>query len=68
MILRPRRADAGPIPLQIQILECDFIDSGRRAELADGYIEQGIQFDALGRPRKTTYLDGTSSWTEYTCW
>ena len=46
---RPRRAEAGPIPLHIQILECDFLDSSRRAELADGYIDQGIQFDALGR-------------------
>ena len=49
--LRPRRlADGFAIPLQLQILEGDQLDSGRTGELAGGgFVHQGIEFDALGR-------------------
>lgn len=48
---RPRRTTDGfAIPLQIQVLEPDWIDRSKN-ELTEGggYIVQGIQFDALGR-------------------
>jgi capsid protein len=51
--LRERRVDDGlPVPLQLQVLEADHLDSLRTEELRDGgFILQGIEFDALGRRR-----------------
>lgn len=48
---RPRRFDAGlSLPLQIQILEPDWIDLGRSQDAARGkrQIVQGIELDATG--------------------
>jgi len=51
--LRERRAGDGlPVPLQLQLLEPDHLDTTKTMELADGgFILQGIEFDALGRRR-----------------
>ena len=51
--LRERRVEDGlPVPLQLQVLEADHLDSWKTGELADGgFILQGIEFDALGRRR-----------------
>lgn len=51
--LRERRAEDGlAVPLQLQVLEADHLDSWKTGELADGgFILQGIEFDALGRRR-----------------
>ena len=51
--LRERRTEDGlPVPLQLQVLEADHLDSWKTGELADGgFILQGIEFDALGRRR-----------------
>jgi lambda family phage portal protein len=47
---RRRRSDDGfPVPLQVQFLESDFLDTTKNGETATGYIEQGIEFDRLGR-------------------
>jgi lambda family phage portal protein len=50
---RDRRVeDALPVPLQLQVLEPDHLDSAKTGELADGgFIIQGIEFDAVGRRR-----------------
>lgn len=49
--LRPRLASDGlAVPLQLQILEADHIDTSKQETLdGGGYIMQGIEFDALGR-------------------
>ena len=40
------------VPLQLQVLEADHLDSLKSGELADGgFILQGIEFDRLGRRR-----------------
>ena len=46
--LRERRTEDGlPVPLQLQVLEADHLDSWKTGELADGgFILQGIEFDA----------------------
>lgn len=53
MRLRERRTeDRLPVPLQLQVLEADHLDSWKTEELRDGgFILQGIEFDALGRRR-----------------
>ena len=50
---RDRRVDDGlPVPLQLQVLEPDHLDSAKTEDLADGgYVVNGIEFDALGRRR-----------------
>ena len=50
---RDRRIEDGlPVPLQLQVLEPDHLDSMKSGELPDGgFIVQGIEFDALGRRR-----------------
>ena len=53
---RPRYADFGlPVPLQLQILEPDFIDLGKSQDPGRGRREivQGIELDAIGR--RTAY-------------
>lgn len=44
-------SDNLPIPLQIQVLEPDFLDTGKDAMLLPngGHIRQGIEFDPLGK-------------------
>ena len=51
--LRERRVDDGlPVPLQLQVLEGDHLDSAKTEELRDGgFVLQGIEFDRLGRRR-----------------
>lgn len=48
---RPRRPSDGlRVPLQLQLLEPDFLDTGRYESAANGnLILQGIEFDQLGR-------------------
>jgi lambda family phage portal protein len=48
---RPRRLSDGlAVPLQLQVLEPDFIDTSRQETYADGsYTVEGIKFDRLGR-------------------
>jgi lambda family phage portal protein len=48
---RPRRSSDGlAVPLQLQLLEPDFLDTGRYQSEANGnLILQGIEFDKLGR-------------------
>ena len=48
MRLRERRVEDGlPVPLQLQVLEADHLDSAKTEELRDGgFVLQGIEFDA----------------------
>src|SRR5690606_38567929 len=49
---RLRRASDGlPVPLQLQVLEADFLDATRTGALGSGRLVQGIEFDPLGRRR-----------------
>ena len=50
---RRRRPDDGlPVPLQIQVLEIDWLDSAKTMSLANGgRIINGIEYDVLGRVR-----------------
>lgn len=54
LIRRRRRLleDGLPVPLQLQVLEDDLIDSTKEGMLSGGgKVIQGIEFDALGRKR-----------------
>lgn len=54
-----RRANSGLyVPLQIQVLEADFIDTAKTEETATGYIVNGVDFDRQGR-RRGYWLFGT---------
>jgi lambda family phage portal protein len=47
---RPRLAkDNLRIPLQLQLLEADFLDQARTMGTVNGHVMQGVQFDLLGR-------------------
>lgn len=47
---RPRLTqDNLRVPLQLQILEADFLDQTRTMGLINGHVMQGVQFDLLGR-------------------
>jgi lambda family phage portal protein len=50
--LRPRqRGDGLTVPLQLQMLEADYLDTTKNAELSNGgRITLGIETDAIGRP------------------
>lgn len=50
---RPRRLEDGlPVPVQLEVLEGDFLDTLREGALADGgRVVQGVEFDAIGRRR-----------------
>lgn len=46
---RRRSTDAGPLPLKLQVLEPDFLDSTKEGRLANGnIIIQGVEFNAIG--------------------
>lgn len=46
----PQSAAAGlPVPLKIQVLEPDFLDSTKDGKLSSGQIVQGVEYDAAGR-------------------
>lgn len=48
-----------PVPLQIQVLEPDYLDASQSRLLADGgSIVQGIEFDAAGRRAAYWLFDG----------
>lgn len=49
--LRPRKdSDGLPVPLQLQLLEIDWLDSGKTESVAGGgRIINGIEYDALGK-------------------
>jgi lambda family phage portal protein len=47
---RPQPADFGlRIPLQLQMLEADFLDQARTMGLVNGHVMEGVQFDDMGR-------------------
>jgi lambda family phage portal protein len=47
---RPQPADFGlRIPLQLQMLEADFLDQARTMGLVNGHVMEGVQFDEKGR-------------------
>jgi lambda family phage portal protein len=52
-IIRRRRrfsSDGLPVPLQIQVLEPDYIDLSKNGELSGGgYILQGVEYNAYGK-------------------
>ncbi len=51
-LLRRRRrfsSDGLPVPLQLQMLEPDFLDESKAELVGNNRIIQGIEFDALGR-------------------
>ena len=50
---RARRASDGlAVPVQLQVLEADFLDAGKTGALGNGrQAVQGIEFDALGKRR-----------------
>ena len=51
--LRERRIEDGlPVPLQLQLLEADHLDTSKTGDLPNGgFVVQGVEFDALGRRR-----------------
>jgi lambda family phage portal protein len=53
--LRNRRpSDVPSVPLQIQVLEAEYVPLEREEQTATGFIQQGIAFDRIGR--RTGYL------------
>ena len=49
-----RPSDGMDVPMQLEVLEPDYLDTTKdvsRVEAAGGYIQQGIEFDAIGRRR-----------------
>jgi len=47
-----RPADGLPAPLQVQLLEVDWLDSDKQGAATDGgVIVNGIEYDRLGKPR-----------------
>lgn len=47
---RPRfAADGFRVPLQLQVIEPDFLDIGKTEKTKTGYIIQGVEFDLVGR-------------------
>ena len=58
--LRDRRAeDSLPVPLQLQVLEPDHLDTSKTADLSDGgFVLQGVEFDPVGH-RRAYWLFGT---------
>lgn len=51
--IRERRIEDGlPVPLQLQLLEPDHLDTGKTGDLpGGGFVVQGVEFDPLGRRR-----------------
>ena len=47
---RPRLAASNlRVPLQLQMLEADFLDQSRTMGLINGHVMEGVQFDEMGR-------------------
>lgn len=51
LIRRRRRfsSDGLPVPMQLQVIEPDFLDDSKTQRIGTNQIIQGIEFDALGR-------------------
>ncbi len=49
---RRRPADGLEVPLQLQVLEGDYLDHTRTEHLTNGRVVQGIEFDPIGRRRQ----------------
>jgi len=51
LIRRRRRfsSDGLPVPVQLQVLEADFLDENKAAIIGLNEVIQGVEFDALGR-------------------
>jgi len=48
--LRPRRLEDGlPVPLQLQLLEIDWIDSTKNTTVGANTVINGIEYDTIGR-------------------
>jgi len=48
--IRPRApADGLPVPLQLQVIEIDWLDSGKSGTVGGNTIVNGIEYDPLGR-------------------
>jgi lambda family phage portal protein len=48
---RTRRPEDGlPVPMQLQLLEIDWLDSGKNGSNGGNTIINGIEYDALGKP------------------
>lgn len=50
-VRRRRRfsSDGLPVPIQLQVLEADFLDESKTVALNNNQIIQGVEFDALGK-------------------
>ncbi len=46
-----RSSDGLAVPLQLQVLEADFLDATKSGGLGKRRLVQGIEFDAIGRRR-----------------
>lgn len=47
---RPRRLEDGfPVPLQVQVLEPDYLDHQKTEVLKNGWITQGVEFNGFGQ-------------------
>ena len=46
-----RSSDGLPVPLQLQVLEADFLDATKSGVLGAGRLLQGIEFDPVGKRR-----------------
>lgn len=50
-----RSSDGLPVPLQLQVLEADFLDATKSGAIGAGRLVQGIEFDPVGK-RRTYWL------------
>lgn len=50
VLIRRVRTTSGPVPLQLQLIEADYLDSLKNEKLqGGGYITQGVEHDRTGR-------------------
>lgn len=49
VFLRLHRTGRGRIPLAVQLLEIDHLDTSKSGKTGDGFIDRGIEYDAMGR-------------------
>ncbi|HSF94177.1 MAG TPA: phage portal protein, partial [Thermohalobaculum sp.] len=55
---RPRRSEDGlEVPVQLQVLEADFLDATVSGQTGSGRAVQGVEFDAIGRRRAYWLFD-----------
>lgn len=46
---RRRPSDNLPVPLQLQVLEADYLDTTKEGAAGAGYIREGIEYNAIGQ-------------------